>query len=264
MAETLEQPTLESYPGAQSVSRALALLQAFDDAHPEWTVGDLSEQMGLNKTTTHRLLAALESEGFVARNAVSGTYRLGLALITLGGCALRANDLRTVCRPELEALAQATGETAGLEVLYKAQTLIVDEAFSHHLAGSVADVGMRLPLHATSTGKVLLAHQPIGESEGLLRGLLPALTEHTLIDPVQLRQALAQVRHQGYATAIEELEVGFVAVAAPVYDHKRTVIAALGVGGPSLRLIPARLPEMIAATQVAARQVSRHLGYRPG
>lgn len=264
MENLLAPDLIESYPGAQSVARAMAVLKAFDDTHPTWTLGDLSEKVGLNKTTTHRLLAALENEGLVMRSAVSGAYCLGLALVALGGSALRSNDLRLACRAELETLAQTTGETAMLEVLYRRQTLVLDEVSSRTLAGLSHDIGVRLPLHATSTGKLLLAYRSPSEIEELLRLPLPALTPNTITDPDCLRQALTQIRRQGYATAVEELEVSFVAVAAPVYTANRTVAAALSVGGPTLRMTTARLPEIIAATQVAAQRVSRQLGYRPG
>lgn len=261
MSET--QP-IEAYPGAQSISRAIAILKAFDDRHPEWSLSELSEQVGLNKTTTYRLLAALESEGCIVRNPISGGYRLGVALVALGGVALRSTDLYTVARPEMERLAQETGTAVSLEVLNRGQALVLDEVTSRGPAGAPRDMGMRLPLHATSTGKVLLAHQPPAESEQLLRRPLFALTEKTITAPEQLAQELQQIRAQGYAITREELEVGFVATAAPIYDHTNTVIAALSLGGPRITLTEDRLPELIALLQVAARTISRRLGYRPG
>jgi len=137
-----------AYPGAQSVSRALMLLKCFSDAQPEWNLGDLAQYTGLNKATVHRLLAALESEGFIVRSARTGGYRLGPTLIVLGGCAMRSNDLRTVSRRMLEALAQQTGESTTLEVLAGSEVVILDEVSSRHLLGMSQDVGARLPAHA--------------------------------------------------------------------------------------------------------------------
>lgn len=256
-------PAVESYPGAQSVSRAIALLKAFDDAHPAWNLGDLSEHLGLHKTTTHRLLAALESEGLILRDG-GGQYRLGVELIALGSSAMRGNDLRAAARPILEALAQETGESATLELLVKQHVLILDEASGRFPGGTTESVGMRLPLHATSTGKVLLAHLDEAALGAFLARPLAALTPHTITDPEQLCAQLAQVRKQGWAIAEGEMDIGFTAVAAPVYDAARQVAAAASVGGPSLRLSGERLPAVIASLQVAARQISRHLGYRPG
>ena len=257
-------PNGEAYPGAQSVGRAIAILKAFNDRHPEWSLSELSEHVGLNKTTTHRLLAALESEGCITRNTISGGYRLGLELVTLGGVALRATELHTVARPEMERLAQDAGAAVSLEVWNRGQTLVLDEVASRGPAGAPRDMGMRLPLHATSTGKVLLAYRTQAEIDDQLRQPLAPLTEKTCTSPAQLAQALRQIRTQGYAVTKEELEVGFVAMAAPIYDHTNTVIAAVSIGGPRIRLTEERLPELIALLQVTARAISRQLGYRPG
>lgn len=254
----------ESYPGAQAVSRAIAVLRAFDDRHPSWGLGELSEYLGLNKTTTHRLLAALESEGLIERATPGGVYRLGPELIALGGSALRSHELRTLARPEMERLAQEVGEAVALEILHDGQTLLLDEVSNRAIAGVPADVGSRLPLHATSTGKLLLAHQPPERLAAHLDQALPQLTAQTITDPLELSAALAQIRQQGYAQSKEEFEVGFVAVAAPIYNHTGAVVAALGIGGPALRMTEEQLPKLIAALQVAARQLSRTLGYRPG
>lgn len=254
----------ESYPGAQAVSRAIAVLRAFDDRHPSWGLGELSEYLGLNKTTTHRLLAALESEGLIERATPGGAYRLGPELIALGGSALRSHELRTLARPEMERLALEVGEAVALEILHDGQTLLLDEVSNRAIAGVPADVGSRLPLHATSTGKLLLAYQPPASQEELLNRELAALTPQTMTAAPTLRAALAQIRQQGYAQSSEEFEVGFVAIAAPIYNHTGTVVAALGIGGPVLRLTESLMPGLIAAVQVAARQISRTLGYRPG
>ena len=254
----------EIYPGAQAVSRAIAVLGAFDDRHPSWGLGELSEHLGLNKTTTHRLLAALENEGLIERATPGGVYRLGPELIALGGSALRSHELRTLARPEMEALAHEIGEAVALEILHDGQTLLLDEVSPRTIAGVPADVGSRLPLHATSTGKVLLAYQPAEVLQARLHQPLTKLTPHTITEPNALTAALVQVRQQGYAHSNEEFEVGFVAIAAPIYNHTGAVVAALGIGGPVLRLTDAKIPELIAALQVTARRLSRTLGYRPG
>lgn len=257
-----EPQAIDTYPGAQAVSRAIALLKAFDDTHVEWSLSELSDYVNLNRATTHRLLAALESEGLIQRTA-AGQYRLGAELIGLGGCAMRANELRNAARAELEALARETGETAILEILAKRHTLIIDEVSNRDPLGLSQDIGARLPLHATSTGKLLLAHRTPAEIEEHLQGPLTALTPYTITDAAQLRAQLMEIVERGYAVADGELDIGFVAVAAPVYSAGSAVVAAISVGGPSLRMTRARLPEIAASLQVTARRISRRLGHRP-
>lgn len=252
----------EPYPGTQAVSRALALLKAFDDARPTWSLPELAEAVGLNKTTAYRLLTALESEGLVTRQGEADSYRLGPEAIALGGRAMRANPLRAVSRPALERLAERTGETATLEVLWQGQALIFEEVSGHYLVGATPYVGSQWPLHATATGKMLLAGLPPERRQPLLSGHLEALTTHTLTTPAALAQALDQILAQGYALADQELELGYVSVAGPVRNHEGRVIAALSVGGPSARLTPDKLAGIITLVKSEAEWVSAQLGYR--
>lgn len=254
----------EIYPGTQAVARAIVLLKAFSDTQPEWSLSELAQATSLNKTTTFRLLAALEAEHLVMRNPLSGGYRLGVECIAIGGAATRANPLRTTSRPVLVTLAEQSGEAATLEALIENYVLVIDEVASSNPMGMTQDVGARLPFHATATGKVLLAARAEAEIEARLAQPLPRLTDQTITDPGRLRIELARVRQEGFAIASGELEPGFVAVAAPVVDRERQVVAAISIGGPGVRLTPDRLPGMAVMVQMAARQISRQLGYWPG
>ena len=250
------------YPGAQTVSRAVALLKAFTDARPEWSASDLARAAGLNKTTTYRLLKALECEGMLARNPATDAFRLGPEIIALGARAARALDVRTVSRPELETLAHQTGETATLEVLAGGKVLILDEVLSQRLLGAAQSIGTRWPAHATSTGKSLLAELSEAERRATLRPPLARLTDKTITTLSALRHELARIRERGYATAIEELEAGFVAVGAPVRNHQGRAVAAISIGGPSIRLTEDRLADVAGHVVQAARRISEELGYR--
>jgi IclR family transcriptional regulator, acetate operon repressor len=138
--------------------------------------------------------------------------------------------------------------------------LILDEAFGSHVLGNTQTLGTRWPLHATSTGKVLLASLPEAQREALLAAGLPRLTAHTLTNVEAFRAELDRVRAEGYAVAVEELEAGFTAVGAPVRNVNRVIVAALSVGGPSLRLTADRLPAIAAQVRAAADGVSHRLG----
>jgi DNA-binding IclR family transcriptional regulator len=252
----------EPYPGTQAVLRAISLLKAFSDEQPQLGLAELARMVGLNKTTTYRLLTALESQGLIARNPGNDTYRLGPEVITLGGRALRASDLRSASRAELEGLAHTTGETATLEILVGSDVLVLDEVSGAHLVGATHYVGARWPAHATSTGKLLLAFLPEAEQEAALQRDLSQVTEYTLTAPEDLRREMAHIYQQGYATAIEELEAGFSAIAAPVHNHDGQVVATLSINGPSSRLTLERLEEVASIVVEAAERVSRQLGYK--
>lgn len=261
------------YPGAQAVARAMAILKMFDDDHPEWRAAELARELGLYKTTTFRLLAALERDGMVARARSEGAYHLGPGAIALGAQALRSSDLRTAAHGELEALAARTGETTSLEVLVGSEVLILDEVQSRHVLGSTPSIGTRWPAHATSTGKVLLAaalaeraDEPAARRNGARRPhtavpkRLARVTSHTISSPARLARELERVRATGFATNIEELEPGFLAVGAPVRDHEQRVVAAMSVGGPLSRIPRSRVPELATLVRRAAERASQKLG----
>jgi len=247
--------------GTQAVLRAIALLKAFTGDKPEMDLPDLADQVGLTRTTTHRLLSALESEDLVSKNPLTHDYRLGPAAIALGSRALRTNDLRTIARPYLESLAARTRETATLEVLVDGRMLILDEVLGAHLIGTTPSVGTAWAIHATSTGKVLLAHLTETDRKKLLKKPLTRYTTRTITDFGKLRKELEQARQRGYAIAAEELEEGYVAVGAAVTGPLGNPVGSLSVGGPSVRLKPGRLSELGKLATGAARQVSIQLGY---
>lgn len=249
--------------GPQAVTRAMAMLRAFDDAHREWGVTELGQRLGLSKSTAHRLLTALVDTGMVVQDPDSELYRLGPEAISLGARALRSSDLRQAGRRALETLARTTGETASLEVLLEDEILILDEVPGSHLVGSVVEVGTRWPAHATSTGKLLLAHRERPPAAASSNGTLEAYTPETVTRRRDLERELEEIRRQGYAIASEELEPGYSAVAAPVRDHLGRVVAALSIGGPTSRFGTRRLAELGAVLLRTADRVSMELGWNP-
>ena len=251
--DVIQRSNSEPYRGTQAIARALRLLRAFSDDTPAWSLTRLATASGLSKTTTLRLLRALEQEGYVAREEDTDRYRLGPEAIALGARASRANPLRGVARPSLEELARETGETATLEILVGTDVLILDEAAGRRLM-SAGEIGVLYPAHATGTGKVLLAASKTPLPEPLL-----ALTPKTITDAVRLRSVLEKAEVDGYAWNEEELERGFAAVGAPIRDGSGAVVAAIGLGGPVTRMLEAA-PTHIAAIVRAAHQISHRLG----
>jgi DNA-binding IclR family transcriptional regulator len=254
----------QPYSGTQAVQRAVALLKLFSDAKPEWGLTELARAARLNKTTVYRLLTALASEGLVARSPAREVYRLGPEAIAIGARALRSNDLRTVSREFLAELARRSDETATVEVLLESDVLIVDEVHSRKWLHASPSVGTRWPAHATSTGKVLLAYLSDADRKVVLRVPLSQPARRTLTTLAALRDELARVRIQGYSTAVGELEDGYSAVGAPVRDHEGQVIAAVSLGGPSVRLPQDRLKALLPMLLEATEGISQKLGFEGG
>ena len=240
--------------GAQAALRAIRLLKLFTSERPEMSLAEISRASGLNKTTTHRLLRALQSESLIDRNPATSAYSLGAGLMALGVQALASSDLRRRVRPVLRLLARETGETATLEVPFEDSMLILDEVAGNHVVGSAGNIGTRWPIHATSTGKAWLAFDESGQER--LMDVLKPLTGSTLTDPAMLQLQLVEIRRRGYAVTIDEVEDGFTAVATIIRGVLGDVQGALSVGGPTQRLNAARRVELGVKLCRAAQRLS--------
>jgi len=237
--------------GAQAALRALRLLKLFTPEQPDLQLAEISERAGLNKTTAHRLLQALTSEALLDRNPGSGAYRLGPALMALGVQALACNGLRLKARPLLRRLAEETGETATLEVEVDKQILILDEVTGGRFLGASGNVGTRWPMHATSTGKALLAFDEGGIDR--LPQSLQALTPNTITARDELASQLLEIRQRGYAETIDELEDGFTGVGTVVRGSEGEILAAISICGPTQRMTAERR-ERLGSTLCKAAQ----------
>ncbi len=247
--------------GIQSVRRAASLLRAFGGGASELGVSELGRRLNLHKSTVSRLLATLESEGLLERAPGTEKYRLGPEIARLARQAGHLGDVREVARPFLVELAEITRETANLAVLDGDDVNNVDQVSGPHMVRVGNWVGRRTPLHCVANGKALLAFLPQAELERLTAGPLAAFTPFTVTEPAMLRSSLGQVRQQGYATALGEIEEGLNAIAAPIWGSTGAVVAALSVSGPAYRVTPERIPELGQITRDCARRVSHRLGY---
>jgi IclR family acetate operon transcriptional repressor len=240
--------------GAQAALRAVRLLKMFTNERPEMSLAELSAASGLNKTTTHRLLRALQSEALIDRNVATSGYSLGPGLMALGVQALSSSDLRRRVRPLLRKLAQDSGETATLEVPVENSMLILDEVAGSHVVGAAGNIGTRWPIHATSTGKVWLAYDDTGIDR--LSSELQPLTAKTQVKIEDFPSQLADIRRRGYAVSVDELEDGFTAVATIIRGALGDIQGALSIGGPTQRLSAARRAELGISLCKAAEQLN--------
>ena len=240
----------------QSADRAFAILTAFDDGRPDLGVSELAAELGMHKSTVSRLLAALERRGLVRREGER--FAPGPELARLGTLAIRGFTLAGAARTPLERLAERTGETVNLAVRDGIRALNVLHVDATHFVGVTDWTGRAAPLHATANGKALLAFGDAGAAPGRLVRLTP----RTIVDRRELRVELERTRRAGFAVAVEELELGLHAVAAPVFDAGGACVAAVSVSGPAYRLSESRLPEVGGLCAETAAEVSARLGFR--
>lgn len=242
----------------RSVDRAISLLLGLGDSEAEVGVTEIARRLGFHKSTASRLLATLERRGFVEQDSDSGKYRLGLAMVLLGGHAERMLDLRSVALPELEKLARSVKETTTLGALEGDSLVTI--AWSDGNGTSHRRTSASLPLHATAPGKVLLSYQPEREVIRLAKNGFTPYTSHTIVRLDRFLDELARVRRRGFATAFGENEPGVNAVAVPVYDHHAGVVAALEVRASGNRIQPSQVPALIEMVRDAAAAITERIG----
>ncbi len=248
----------------RAIDRALRILMAFTTEGAELTIGALAASAEVPRSTAFRILATLEAAGFVERGSGADIYRLGSSALLLGGAALRHLEFQQRLRPHLEALMQATGETVHLVIFRDRQTLVVDKIDSHHAIRLVSNIGFRSPLHATSAGKLMLAHQPSAHIDQLLNDYtFTQFTKQTITNADNLRQHFALIRQQGYARDEEEFEIGLRCIAAPIRDSTHEVFAGVSISGPTQRMSDSKVASLIPLLLQYAEQMSRTIGF-PG
>jgi DNA-binding IclR family transcriptional regulator len=246
--------------GVQSVDRALAILEVLARAG-EAGVTEIAAELGVHKSTAFRLVATLEAHRLVEQTTDRGRYRLGVGILRLAGATTARLDLVQEARSICRRLAADTGETVNVAVLSESSALYLDQVAGSSALQPHNWVGQHIPLHATSNGKVLLSGLDEAALDDLL-GKLPTYTPHTITRRARLREELERVREQGYAVAVDELEIGLSAVAAPIRNAHGDVVASMSVSGPSFRLPQERVDEVVRRVTEAAAEVSHRLGWR--
>jgi DNA-binding IclR family transcriptional regulator len=252
-----EYSTIRKAGSVQAVDRAIAILRLFSIQRAELELLEISERVGLAKSTCHRLLATLEHNGFVT-SLERGHYRLGLVAAQVGEVAIRQLRPGPAAHAQLTALCEQTGETIGLTILHGDCALVIDRVESAAPLRMQYGIGTLLPVHASASGKTLLAFSA-GAQELLGTRPLHAYTPATITRVDQLLAELDQIRRCGYAVDREELYLGLVCLAVPVLDRFAAPVAALGISGPSARMAPSRFPSLVMALQRHALEIAQHL-----
>jgi IclR family transcriptional regulator, acetate operon repressor len=245
--------------GTQAVDRAAQLLIQVVQCPEPVTFTELTAASGLAKSTTSRLLMALERNGLVQRDG-RGKFRPGEVFISYAWRGGAEADLVTVAQPFLDRLGEATGETINLGVASHGTVEQIAQVDSTYLIGGTNWIGLSVPLHCAALGKVLLAYG----ATALPPGPLTRRTRRTITSRDALQADLAEVRRRGYAVTNEELEPGLVAVAAPVFRDGAAVVAALSVSGPASRMTRTRVAGVATRCVTEASALSAVLGHQPG
>ena len=260
-------PSLREPRYSQSLERGLAILTCFTPERPVLGIANIADELGMSRSTTHRYVITLVALGYLEQGA-SRKYRLGLKVTDLGMSVLNSTGLREHAHEYLEELRQRTSYTTSLAVLDGAEILYVDRARSFRRRQGKIDLGLapgsRLPAYCTAMGKLLLANLPESEQhEVLMEMTLTKQGPNTIRSKKGLLTELGQIREDGFAVNDQELAAGLCAIAAPVRNEARELVAAVSLSADSAaisleQMVDALEPHLVAS----ADRISARLGYR--
>jgi DNA-binding IclR family transcriptional regulator len=243
----------------RAVERALDILLCFSRQTPELSMTQIAEQIGIHKSTVHRLLATLEARRFVQRDPETGIYRLGIRLLQMAYLTLEQNDLRRIATPFLRYLCDQYLETIHLAVLDDTDVVYTNIIESPQRVKLAASLGQRLPAFATASGKAILAFTSEEKVRQILRRGMPRYTQTTLLSPEALFNDLRQIREQGFALSEAEYEEGINAVAAPIFDPDGQPVASVAIAGPAYRLSHQLMLDIGPVAVQTTREISNEL-----
>jgi IclR family transcriptional regulator, acetate operon repressor len=247
--------------GPRAIGRVLEALEILARHREGKTLSELSHRLGSPKSSLFYLLRALTRLGYLVRGE-DGRYRLGPGAFTFAMAALSSRELPELARPFLEDLAAKCGETALIGTLASdgSAAVYIDKVESHNPVRYTVAVGDQRPLYCSALGKLFLAHLPAEQQDEYLRATrLKPLARHTITDRATLKRHLADIRRTGLSVTRDELAEGAAGLAAPIFGRDGQVVAALVVGGPTVRLAP-NLARFTKLLKESARAISRVLG----
>lgn len=246
------------------VEKAIRVMGVLSDGEPR-TLTEISQEVDINTSTTFRLVTTLANYKFLDLDEQTGEYRLGLASLELARAYQASNELLRIAHPELLKLRDTTKETVHLAARDDMEIVYLEKLESLHAIGLMSSrVGRRAPAYCTGVGKALLAYVPAEEIlDRMPWESLQRFNEKTIVEPEKLIAHLKEVRQRGYSLDQGEHEKEVRCVAAPIFDQKGDVVAAVSISGPRSRIGPiSQNEELIKITMQTAKDISAKLGYR--
>jgi DNA-binding IclR family transcriptional regulator len=247
---------------SKSLQRIIAILDCFTFEQPEMGVREIARKINFSTSTTGRLLQAMKEENLLQQNPATQAYSLGGKVLAWAGVYSSALDVRNAALPAIHELHQATRETISLYVLEGNERVCVERLESDQNVRVVARLGRRIPLYAGSAGKIFLAYLPAERRERILKEDPPApITDSTIVDRQKLMDELKLIRKNGYAVSRGEWVAEAAGVAAPIFDSRGEIAAALTISGPAQRFTSEVIGKYGPIVTRVASQISREIGF---
>lgn len=245
----------------QSIDRAVMILKCFSEKNRELKLTDISDELGLNKSTVHGIITTLKYHGLIDQNEENQKYKLGLYLLELGDIVTRSMDIRKIASPIINDICSKIEETVHLGTLDNMDVVYIDKQESNQSMRIFTTIGARNPAYCTGIGKAMLAYV---DSEILMKQLpekLEKYTAYTITEKTEILKELESIRKNGYAMDNEERIEGLTCIASSVFDHTGSAKYAISVSGPTIRMTKEKIEETIKLVKDAAKEISNRLGY---
>jgi IclR family KDG regulon transcriptional repressor len=244
-----------------TVLHALDVLE-FLAERSESGVSEISKNLGLAPSTTHRLISSLASRGFLVQNPATKKYKLGVKIFQIGSSVVNRFGFRQAALVNMEKLAAESNETVNLGILDNDKVIYIEKILNDDPIRVELQIGHTVPAQCTGMGKAILAFLAPDKLESLLRNIrYEKRTGNSITGEERLRGELVKIREQGYALDDGELIEGIRCVAAPVFNKSGSVVAAVSIAGPSFRLTDNRIRELIPLVKTAADNTTKHLEF---
>jgi len=249
------------YNTVHDILNVLKFFNSFDVE--EKSVSEISKGLKITPSKTSRIMQSLEGQGFFEKNVVTGKYRLGMGFFELGMVYAFNFPLRKIIRPHIEQMAKELGLTASWAILKNTKVVVIDRVQNLSIDLFTYRLGLNIPVHSSSIGKVLLAHLPDEEQDKILRSVrMTRFTDATIVEPDVLKESLKTIRERGYATDEGETYKDINCIATPIRDSAGEVIAAINLMDENSRNTSEKIFQFVEYLKEKALFISRQFGYK--
>jgi DNA-binding IclR family transcriptional regulator len=243
----------------QSVDRALMILEQFSVSEKEIGLSDLANRTGLKRTTCFGLAETLLAKGYLGFNELNSRYRLGIKNFERGQVYSQGVELRDLAQPYIQGLSDKYGQTVHLVIPDDFDAVYIDKVGEHDSFRIRSRIGMRAERFCTAVSKIILSHLDDERLGQILPKRIKRLTDNTITEPKAYREVLRQVQQKGYALDQEELEMGLVCIATPIYNQRQKLIGAISMSGNAVEMMK-RADQAIIDIKSTAANISKQTG----
>ena len=245
----------------QTIDRTIKILNCFSEYQPERKLSEISEEIGLNKSTAHGILNTLKYHGLISQDLESHKYRLGLRLMELGSRAANSLNVIHIAGPIIREICNEVEETVHLGTLNGKEMVYIDKIESWQSMRIASSVGARLPAYSTGMGKAIMAFLNHEDLMKAIPDVFKPFTPYTITNMDEFLKELETIRKNGYAIDNEENSIGLKCVAAPIFNHEGKVKYSISVSGPGVRMSDGKMDKIILLIKKACSDISERIGY---